>query len=170
MQFAVLGQPFEHDTVAFLVSLLLFANTMVEVISVNAEIPMMIFFIFIFLYFFELLNYYCLSFSYTKFGGLNSDDKCLIILLSLNIKYCCLKIYSGGWLTITFGDCNQPANEQARKGLQSLFSLCCFLSCFLSQQLLIQFLPIAFPLLPITGCSITKSKIRENMKAVDFDN
>ena len=31
-------------------------------------------------------------------------------------------IYFGGRLTVTFGDINQVGNEQARKGLQSLFS------------------------------------------------
>ena len=74
-----------------------------------------------------------------------------------------MKIYFGGWLTITFGDCSHEANEHARKGLQSLFSLCCFLSCFLSQHLLMQFLPIELKLLPTTGCTITKSKKNENM-------
>lgn len=48
VQLAVLGQPFEQVTGTFFVSLLLFANTKVEVISVNADIPIMIFFIFIF--------------------------------------------------------------------------------------------------------------------------
>ena len=92
------------------------------------------------------------------FGGGNSDDKCLIILLSLNKKYCCLKIYFGVWLTVTIGDSNQVGNEQARKGLQSLFSLCCFLSCCLSQHLQIQFLPIVILLLPIINYTITKAK------------
>ena len=92
------------------------------------------------------------------FDGWNSDDKCLIILLSLNIKYCCLKIYFGGRLTVTFGDSNQVGYEQVRKGLQTLFSLCCFLSCCLSQHLQIQFLPIVILLMPIINCTLTKAK------------